>query len=40
MSGIVGPLNCLSGRVGGLYSSHRLELSGTALGASGAIDNE
>jgi hypothetical protein len=39
-SGIVGPLNCLSGRVGGLYSSYRLELSGTALGASGAIDNE
>jgi hypothetical protein len=38
-SGTVGPLNCLSGRVGGLYSSYRLELSGTALGAAGTIDN-
>ena len=39
-SGIVGPLSCSSGRVNGLYSSYRLELSGTVVGASGVIDNE
>ncbi|MGC4756038.1 hypothetical protein [Micromonospora trifolii] len=39
-SGNVGPANCTSGRVPGLYSSYRLELHGTALGSDGSIDNE
>ncbi|MFG1871593.1 hypothetical protein [Micromonospora arborensis] len=38
-SGSIGPANCTSGRVPGLFSSYRLELHATALGADGSIDN-
>jgi hypothetical protein len=39
-SGQVGPSNCVSGRVGGLFSSYRLELHGAWSGANETIDND